>query len=42
LTGRKITVFIEDLKDKDNHAIGTKVILEFHKRDNTHDPDSNN
>ena len=42
LSGGKITVVIEDLKDKDNQATGTKVIIEFHQRYNSYDQDSNN
>ena len=41
LTGRKISVVIQDLKNKDDEAIGTKVIIEFLQQNIWHDQNSN-
>ena len=42
LTGGKIAVLIEDLKNNDGDATGTKVTIQFHQNDKTHDQNSNN
>jgi hypothetical protein len=34
LTGGKIAVLIEDLKNNDGHAAGTRVTIQFHQNNN--------